>query len=164
MGYVSFIRSYPTILARGVKVKNILISRILDKTGVLGTIVSGLSCTMCFPALASIGAAVGLGFLSRWEGFFVHILIPVFLVIILLANSLGWFAHHQWQRSLLEDIGPVIALFGDQGMVQHFLPVEMARILLYAGLVFMVMIAIWDMVSPAHKRCPVPSEDNKSPC
>lgn len=138
-----------------------VIYRILDKTGAAGAVVSGLSCAMCFPALASIGAVVGLGFLSRWEGLFVHILIPIFLVIALLANGLGWFAHRQWHRSALGIAGPVIALLGDQGMVQHFLPVEMARVLFYTGLAIMLTVAIWDMVNPANKHCPVPSATNK---
>ena len=144
---------------------SIRLSRILDKTGVLGTIVSGASCAVCFPALASLGAAVGLGFLSRWEGLFVHVLIPIFLLIALLANALGWFAHRQWHRTALGSAGPLIALFGDLGMTRHFLPVEFARILFYAGIVLMVVVSIWDMLNPAHKRCAVPaSADSKSSC
>ncbi len=139
---------------------NILLSRILDKTGVLGTIISSLSCAMCFPALASIGAAVGLGFLSRWEGLFVHILIPAFLVIALLANGLGWFFHHQWQRSALGCLGPIVALVGDQGMTHHILLPDVARTLFYAGLVAMVLFALWDIFRPAHKRCALPSGNN----
>ncbi len=138
----------------------ILLSRILDKTGVLGTIISGLSCAMCFPALASIGAAVGLGFLSRWEGLFVHILIPVFLVIALLANGLGWFAHHEWRRSALGCLGPIAALLGDQGMTHHVLLPDVARTMFYAGLVGMVLFAFWDLFRPAHKRCVLPSSNN----
>ncbi len=141
---------------------SIRLSRILDKTGVLGTIISGFSCAMCFPALASMGAAIGLGFLSRWEGIFVHVLIPIFLLIALLANVLGWFAHRQWQRAALGSIGPLIALFGDFGMTQHFLPVEFARILFYAGIILMVLVSISDLLNPAHKRCAVPASDSKS--
>ena len=37
-----------------------LLTRIADKTGVLGSLVAGMGCAMCFPALASIGAAIGL--------------------------------------------------------------------------------------------------------
>ncbi len=141
---------------------SIRITRILDKTGVLGTIISGFSCAICFPALASIGAAIGLGFLSRWEGLFVHVLIPVFLLIALLANVLGWFAHRQWHRAVLGSAGPLIALFADFGMTQHFLPVELARILFYAGIALMVIISIWDMLNPAHKRCAIPATDIRS--
>ena len=143
---------------------SIRLSRILDKTGVLGTIVSGASCAVCFPALASIGAAVGLGFLSRWEGLFVHVLIPIFLLIALLANALGWFAHRQWHRAALGSAGPLIALFADLGMTRHFLPVEFARVLFYAGIALMAIISIWDMLNPAHKRCAIPATDGKSSC
>lgn len=40
------------------------IARIADKAGALGTLVSAMGCAMCFPALASLGAAIGLGFLQ----------------------------------------------------------------------------------------------------
>jgi mercuric ion transport protein len=43
-----------------------LITRIGDKVGSLGALVSAMGCAMCFPAIASLGAAVGLGFLSQW--------------------------------------------------------------------------------------------------
>lgn len=41
-----------------------LMTRIADKTGALGSVVSAMGCAACFPALASFGAAIGLGFLS----------------------------------------------------------------------------------------------------
>ncbi|WP_456297768.1 hypothetical protein [Candidimonas nitroreducens] len=48
-----------------------------------------MGCAACFPALASLGAAIGLGILSRWERLFVTILIPAFAALALLANALG---------------------------------------------------------------------------
>ncbi|EBG7574003.1 mercury transport protein MerC, partial [Escherichia coli] len=47
-----------------------LMTRIADKTGALGSVVSAMGCAACFPALASFGAAIGLGFLSQYEGLF----------------------------------------------------------------------------------------------
>jgi len=44
------------------------ITRIGDKATALGAVMSAMGCAMCFPAIASLGAALGLGFLSRWEG------------------------------------------------------------------------------------------------
>lgn len=44
-----------------------LMTRIADKTGALGSVVSAMGCAACFPALASFGAAIGLGFLSQYE-------------------------------------------------------------------------------------------------
>ena len=126
-----------------------VISRVADKTGALGSIVSAMGCAACFPAIASLGAAIGLGFLSKYEGLFLNKLLPLFAAIALLANALGWFSHHQWHRSVLGVVGPAIVLaamylfFGQEGTDK----------LLYTGLAFMVVVSIWDLVSPANLRC-----------
>ena len=39
------------------------LTRAADKAGVIGSIVTAMGCAACFPALASLGAALGLGFL-----------------------------------------------------------------------------------------------------
>lgn len=121
-----------------------LLTRVADKAGVLGSIVSAMSCALCFPALASIGAVIGLGFLAQWEPLFLHVLLPLFAVIALLANAFGWFSHRQWQRSALGMIGPALVLVGRYTFVSS---------VLYTGLALMVVVAIWDLVSPAHRRC-----------
>ena len=82
-----------------------LMTRIADKTGALGSVVSAMGCAACFPALASFGAAIGLGFLSQYEGLFISRLLPLFAALAFLANALGWFSHRQWLRSLLGMIG-----------------------------------------------------------
>lgn len=82
-----------------------LITRIADKTGALGSIVSAMGCAACFPALASFGAAIGLGFLSQFEGLFISRLLPLFAVLAFMANTLGWLNHRQWHRSLLGMVG-----------------------------------------------------------
>jgi mercuric ion transport protein len=121
-----------------------LMTRIADKTGALGSIVSAMGCAACFPAIASFGAAIGLGFLSEYEGLFISKLLPLFAAIALLANALGWLSHRQWHRSLLGMVGPVIVL------VATF---TMAEKLLYVGLAAMVAVSIWDFVSPTNRRC-----------
>ena len=87
-----------------------VVTRISDKAGSLGSIVSAMGCGACFPALASLGAALGLGFLSQFEALFVTVLLPLFAGLALLANALGWFSHRQWHRTVLGMIGPVIVL------------------------------------------------------
>src|SRR5258708_40254474 len=87
-----------------------LVTRIADKAGALGSLVSAISCPACFPAIASLGAAIGLGFLSEYEGLFITKLFPLFAAIALGANALGWFSHRQWHRSVLGMIGPVMVL------------------------------------------------------
>ncbi len=139
------------------------ITRIIDKTGVVGAIVGSFSCAMCFPAAAGLGAAIGLGFLSRWEGLFVHWLIPTFAAAALLATLTGWFSHRQWQRALLGSIGPVLALVGVFGLTRHFLARDLARGVFYTGLVVMFLAAIWDMVNPANRRCATDGGDTSAP-
>ncbi|HHH44380.1 MAG TPA: organomercurial transporter MerC [Gammaproteobacteria bacterium] len=126
-----------------------LLTRIGDKSGALGAVVSTMGCAMCFPALASIGAALGLGFLTRWEGLFVNTLLPAFAWIALAANALGWLSHHQWQRSLAGITGPVIVLLS----LYPWFPYGWSTWTLYGGLVLMLVVAAWDLISPAHKRC-----------
>lgn len=140
------------------------LTRIADKAGVTGTIIGSFSCAMCFPAAASIGAVIGLGFLSRWEGLFVHILIPVFASIALAANLLGWFSHHQWHRVLVGIVGPILVLIGSFGMTRHFLPTEMAREVFYTGLIVMLAAAIWDLFNPAHRHCEVSQSKSCESC
>ena len=137
------------------------ISRVIDKTGVIGAIVGSFSCAVCFPAVASLGAAIGLGFLSQWEGLFVHWFIPIFALVALLANLAGWFSHHQWHRSLLGSLGPVLALVGVFGLTHHFLAKDFARGIFYTGLVVMFLASIWDLFKPANRRCA--TDDNPTP-
>ncbi|MGH8790932.1 MAG: organomercurial transporter MerC [Cupriavidus necator] len=126
-----------------------LITRIADKAGALGSIVSAMGCAACFPAIASLGAAVGLGFLSQYEGLFITRLLPLFAALALLANALGWLSHRQWHRSLLGMVGPAIVL----AAMYLFFGRWWTANLLYVGLGFMVGVSIWDFVAPANRRC-----------
>ncbi len=121
-----------------------MLKRLADEAGALGSIVSAMGCGACFPALASLGAALGLGFLSQFEAVFVTVLLPLFAALALLANALGWFNHRQWHRSVLGMVGPAIVL------VASF---TVAEKLLYVGLATMVAVSVWDFVSPANRRC-----------
>lgn len=124
--------------------KPVGIARLADKTGVIGSIVSAMGCAMCFPALASIGAVLGLGFLAQWESVLVHVLLPLFALLALLANALGWFSHHQWQRTAAGVTGPVLVLIGRY---------TFTNAVLYTGLAVMLVVAVWDLLAPAHRRC-----------
>jgi len=127
-----------------------LARRTVEKLGSLGTLVAAASCPACFPALASLGAAAGLGFFSGYESLFINTLLPGFAVVALVANALGWFAHRQWHRSVLGMVGPVLVLcatwlfFGQWWTAQ----------LLYTGLAFMVGTSLWDLLARPRGRRP----------
>jgi mercuric ion transport protein len=125
------------------------ISGIFDKTGSLGALVSAMGCAMCFPAIASLGAAVGLGFLSQWEWMFINTLLPLFAWLVVLVNGLGWFSHRQWHRSLLGMVGPTILLLS----LYPWFKYAWSSYATYTGIGLMLAVSIRDLVSPAHRRC-----------
>jgi mercuric ion transport protein len=125
------------------------INRIGDKTGALGALVSAMGCAMCFPAIASLGAAVGLGFLSQWEWVFIKTLLPIFAWLALIVNGLAWFSHRQWHRSLLGMLGPTILLLSLYPWFQY----GWSSYATYTGIGIMLVVSIWDIVSPANRRC-----------
>jgi mercuric ion transport protein len=108
-----------------------------------------MGCAMCFPAIASLGAAVGLGFLSQWEGLFVNTLLPLFAWLVLVINALGWFSHRQWHRSLLGMLGPTVLLLSLYPWFQY----GWSSYATYTGIGLMVAVSIWDLISPASRRC-----------
>ncbi len=125
------------------------ITRIGDKTGSVGAVVSAMGCAMCFPAIASLGAAVGLGFLSQWEGVFINTLLPAFAWLALVLNALSWFSHRQWHRSLPGLLGPTVLLLS----LYPWFKYGWSSYATYTGLGLMVAVSIWDLVSPASRRC-----------
>lgn len=125
------------------------ITRIGDKTGSVGALISAMGCAMCFPAIASLGAAVGLGFLSQWEGVFINTLLPVFASLALVINALGCFNHRQWHRSLLGMLGPTVLLLS----LYPWFKYGWSSYATYTGLGLMIAVSVWDLVSPASRRC-----------
>ncbi|RMF86145.1 MAG: hypothetical protein D6739_03580, partial [Nitrospirae bacterium] len=75
--------------------------------------------------------------------------LPLFAGVAWLANALGWFAHRQWHRSLLGVAGPTVVLLS----LYPWFHDKWSTATLYAGLAVMLAVAIWDLVSPAHRRC-----------
>ena len=138
------------------EIKNLgpLIARITDKVSSVGAVVSAMGCAMCFPAIASLGAAVGMGFLSQWEWVFIETVLPVFAALTLFANGLGWLSHRQWHRSLLGMVGPTLVLLS----LYPFFPYAWSAYVTYSGLAIMVIVSILDLLYPANKICEVSTE------
>ncbi|MES2358305.1 MAG: organomercurial transporter MerC [Gemmatimonadota bacterium] len=135
------------------------LTRGADKVGVIGAIIAAMGCAACFPALASLGAAIGLGFLSQFEGVFIRYLLPLFALIALLANLVSGMRHKQWLRTALGLIGPLLVMAAALFMVLYGWPTAW---LLYPGLVLMVAVSIWDLVAPPYKVCDAPNTSSAS--
>jgi MerC mercury resistance protein. len=132
------------------------VTRVADKAGLLGSIVSAMGCASCFPAIASLGATIGLGFLSQYEGLFIRILLPAFAGVALFANAVGWLNHRQWRRTVPGLIGPLLVLAAVFVMRAYG---ERSGWLLYPGLAIMLATSLWDLFSPAQRVCTTDSCD-----
>jgi len=125
------------------------IARISDKAGSIGAVVSAMGCAMCFPAIASLGATIGLGFLRRYEGLFINTLLPIFAVIALVANIISAWTHRSFARFLLGITGPSMVL----ATLYLFWTDNWSTYMFYAGLMIMLAVSIWDIASPPKKVC-----------
>jgi len=136
------------------------LTRLGDKSGSLGVVIAAMGCSFCFPAIASLGAAIGLGFLAQWEGFLLTRVLPAAAVLTLSVNLLGYFYHRQWYRSLLGIIGPAAILL----VLNFWFAANWRTGAIYAALGLMVAVSIWDIFWPANKRCESASgHESKSP-
>ncbi|MEC5607510.1 organomercurial transporter MerC [Serratia nevei] len=125
-----------------------LMTRIADKTGALGSVVSRwLRRPLPSPRQLRRGHRAGLR--ARHEGLFISRSLPLFAALAFLANALGWFSHRQWLRSLLGMIGPAIVFAATVWLLGNWWTAN----LMYVGLALMIGVSIWDFVSPAHRRC-----------
>ena len=124
------------------------LTRTADKAGVIGAIVAAMGCAACFPALGSLGAAIGLGFLSQYEGTFIRYVLPLFAMIGLVANLVGGLRHRLWLRMILGIVGPLLVLAAAVLMSVYGIRAEW---LLYPGLALMIAVSIRDLVSPARR-------------
>ena len=103
-----------------------------------------MSCAGCFPALGSLGAAIGLGFLGQYEGFLFHKLLPGLAVLALLVNAWAWYRHRQPVRGLLSVLGPVAVL----AALLVFWSQDWSIYLFYAGIALMLFMSVLDLLRP----------------
>ncbi len=125
------------------------VDRIGSLGGSIGAVISAMGCAMCFPAIASLGGAIGMGFLSQWEGMFINTLLPVFAWLVLLLNAAGWFAHKQWYRCMVGMIGPILLLLSLYPWFQY----GWSSYVTYSALLLMVAVSVGDLIYPANRRC-----------
>ena len=131
------------------------LTRLFENGGALGAIVAAMGCASCFPALGSLGAALGLGFLAQYEGLFINTLLPVFAWIALGAALVSFWFHRRIVRALAGVAGPAMVLLSLYPLWQY----GWSTYLFYFGLAWMLVVAIWDLVSPPRRVCASCSTD-----
>ncbi|MFC0682908.1 organomercurial transporter MerC [Lysobacter korlensis] len=119
-------------------------TRILDKTSSLGALIAAMSCTGCFPALGSLGAALGLSFLGQYEGFLFRRLLPGLALLALVVNAWSWYRHRQLGRGLLSVAGPAAVLVALLVVWSR----DWSIYLFYAGIGLMIVSSVTDLLRP----------------
>lgn len=140
------------------RVDPIGVGSIADKAGAWGSLLSAMGCAVCFPAIALLGANVGLGFLSEYESVLVTWFLPFFATLSLVANGLSWYSHRRLMRALLGMLGPAMVLGALFLIPEHAIAVAV----LYVGLTAMVLIGVWDLLYPVRRLCDVEPQDGRS--
>ncbi|MBK7209554.1 MAG: organomercurial transporter MerC [Dokdonella sp.] len=123
------------------------IPALIDKTSSFGTLFAAMSCAGCFPALGALGATLGIGFLSSYEGFLFRKLIPALVVLALVANCISWYRHRVVSRGLLSIAGPVAVL----AALFAFWHYDWSIYLFYTGLGLMLTVSLLDIFHPVKK-------------
>jgi len=119
-----------------------------DKSGALGSIVAAMGCASCFPALSSLAASLGLGFLTQFEGLFINTLLPEFAWLVLIINVIAFVSHRRWCRLFAGLAGPVMVLLTLYPLWSY----GWSTYLFYAGLISMFIVSMWDLVSTSTKQ------------
>ncbi len=125
------------------------ISGLSEKLTSLGALTAAMGCAMCFPAIASLGGALGLGFLAQWEWMFINTLLPLLAVLSFILHLLRGIYFQLWKRSLFGMLGPVILLLSLYPWFQY----GWSAWATYFGLALMVLISLWDLLLPINKQC-----------
>lgn len=121
-----------------------MFSKVLDKVGSGGVWIAALSCTACFPALGSLASALGLGFLSHFEGIAVNTLLPIFATLALIVNLYNWYKNENHIRGAFAVIGPIVVLLTLYPLWQY----GWSTYLFYFGICLMVIMSIVDLIKP----------------
>ena len=123
--------------------------RFTQQIPALGAIVSALGCASCFPLLGSIGAALGMGALARFEGAFINTLLPVFAWLALGLALLSLFIHRRWIRFLFSVAGPLMVL----ATLHLFWTDNWSTYMFYLAIGLMLLVSIYDVIRPARRHC-----------
>ena len=132
------------------------IERVLEKASVGSILIAALSCAGCFPALGSLAAAIGLGFLGQLEGVMINKLLPVFAGFALLLSIYSWSKHRIHWRGLISTLPPIAILV----VLYPLWKYAWSTYLFYSALVMMVIVSIGDVIWPAEKYCQMSGVDD----
>ncbi len=126
--------------------------RMLEKFGTGGAVIAALACPICFPKLALIGAALGLGVLAPYERYIALAVQALFLLA--LAGQVFAFRAHRNKWLLALAIATATTLF----VGYYIVP---SSILLQLSLLGLVVSSVWHFFEV--RRCRRCADERASP-
>ncbi len=109
--------------------------RTFEKLAPLGTVIAAAGCPACFPALAGLGSALGLGVFARYESQFL-ILIQVFVVISMLLAFVSY-------RRTKNIVSLFVALVSGIAMFATWY-IAYSPAIYYAGMAGFIFSTVWN--------------------
>jgi len=117
-------------------------TNVLDKLGTIGALLAGAAVPCCFPFLSLIGSILGLSFLAPYEAYVLYAMQGL-VVLALVGSIIAYRGHHKLLPLLLGIVSTVAVLYS--------LNTNMNVTILYAGLVGLLIVAVWNSIEA--KRC-----------
>ena len=115
---------------------------LLDKLGALGAFLAAAAAPCCFPLLAAVGAALGLGSLQSLRGYMDHAIQA--MVLLALAGDFIAYRKHRQRLPLVVGITAAGVVFFAYYGYYHVA-------LVYVGLLGLLVAAVGNMI--AQRRC-----------
>jgi mercuric ion transport protein len=115
---------------------------IIEKLGSVGALIAALACPICFPKLAIVGAAIGLGELAPFEGY-VALGVQALFVLAFIGQLVA-FAQHRNRWLLALSVLATLLLFSGYYVVP-------SSILLQASLLGLAVSSMWLVLE--QRRC-----------
>jgi len=115
---------------------------LVEKTGTVGAVVAALACPICFPKIALIGAAIGLGALAPFEGY-IALGVQVLFVLAFIGQVLSYPRHRNRWLLGVSVIATALLFVAYYGYA--------SSLLLEASLALLVAASIWLVIE--NRKC-----------
>lgn len=117
----------------------------LDKIGSVGAVLAAAAAPCCFPLLAAVGSALGLGVLQPYKGYSAYV-IQGLVLLALIGNVIAYRQHRKKFPFTLGVASPALVFFAYY--------VSYSTALIYAALAGLTVTAIWNFIESRRlSRC-----------
>ncbi len=115
---------------------------VIERIGSVGAVIAAAACPACFPMLAIVGSALGLGVLRAFEGPVIFVF-RVLVLVALAGNLISFSRHRRLSPLIVGVLSPLLIFFT--------LYVQFNQLLLYFGLFGLAAASLLNFM--ANRQC-----------